>query len=530
MAGSLLSAPVFAQVARPAASCESLSRIELPETRISTAQVVDPMGFKVPEGGPSGSGSPGGQNAPGGQGGPGAQGGPGGPHREPFQPTSTTNRSAFCRVAATLQPSGDSDIKIEVWLPLSGWNGKFLAVGNFGWAGSIMYNGLLMGLEGGYAVASTDTGHDNSLPMGQFALGHPDKVIDYGYRAVHEMTLDAKALVKAFYGTAPTHSYFTGCSLGGQQALTEAQRFPRDYDGIIAGSPANPIAHLNAYQIWPSLLIAQEPSRAIPREKSGLIREAVLKACDALDGVRDGIIEDPAQCHFDPGTLLCNGGDKPSCLTAPQVDFLRSMYAGPSNPRTGQKIYAPLAPGAEQMVIGVSGTRPMGVAVALFQYLVFQDPNWDWKTFNLDRDVDFADKVLSTVNLAMNPNLKPFFERGGKLLMYHGWLDGSSPIESIDYYNAVLKTVGTNEAANSIRLFNVPGMGHCMGGAGCDTFDKLGALDQWVQTGQAPDRIVASKVDDGKVIRTHPLCAYPAVAKYQGFGSTDDAANYVCSK
>jgi feruloyl esterase len=514
------------QAGAPVASCESLSTVELPETTISMAQKVDPMGFKMAGGVQSGPGGPGGHNAPVGQGGPGVRGGP---PREPFQPTDTTNHSQFCRVAATLQPSGDSDIKIEVWLPRSGWNGKYLAVGNFGWAGSIMYNGLLMGLEGGYAVASTDTGHDNSLPMGQFALGHPDKVIDYGYRAVHEMTLVAKALVKAYYGTAPRHSYFTGCSLGGQQALTEAQRFPRDYDGIVAGSPASPIAHLNAFQIWPSLLVAQEPSRSIPREKSGLIREAVLKACDELDGVRDGIIEDPAKCHFDPGTLLCNGEDKPTCLTAPQVDFLRLMYAGPINPRTGQKIYAPLAPGAEQTAIGVNGTGPMGVAVALFKYLVFQDLNWDWKTLDLERDVDFADKVLSTVNLAMNPNLRPFFDHGGKLLMYHGWLDGSSPMESVDYYNAVLKTVGAGEAENSIRLFNVPGMGHCMGGEGCDTFDKLGALDQWAETGKAPDRIVASKLSAGKVIRTHPLCAYPMVAKYKGSGSPDDAENFVCS-
>jgi feruloyl esterase len=448
----------------------------------------------------------------------------------PFTPSDTTNHTPFCRVAATLRPSGDSDIKIEVWLPLSGWNGKYLAVGNWGWAGSIMYDGLLMGLDGGYAVASTDTGHDNAQSMGQFALGHPDRVIDYGYRAVHQMTLDAKALVKAFYGVGPKHAYWTGCSLGGQQALTEAQRFPEDYDGIVAGSPASPIARLNAMQIWPSLLVNENRARSIPREKYSAIHDAVLKACDELDGVKDGIIEDPASCHFDPGSLLCKGEDTSSCLTAPQVDFLRLIYAGPINPRTGQKIYAAPAPGAEQAVVGVDGTSPMGAAVALFKYVVFQDPNWDWKTLDLDRDVDFADKVLSTVNLAANPNLKPFFDRGGKLLMYHGWLDFSSPVESIDYYNAVVKTVGMNEASSAIRLFTVPGMGHCLGGEGCDRFDKLGVLDLWVETGKAPDRIVASKSSDGKVIRTHPLCAYPAVAKYKGSGSTDDAANFVCSK
>ena len=521
---STLMAPVYAQGAAPVVSCESLARFELAETTISVAEVVAPQGFKIPVPAQVGTGSPTGPGVPGG---PGARGGA---PREPYQSASPTNQQPFCRVAGKLEPSGDSDIKIEVWLPLTGWNGKYLAVGNFGWAGSVMPNGLLMGLEAGYAVASTDTGHDNSLPMGQFALGHPDKAIDYGYRAIHQMTLTAKTLVKAFYGSAPKHSYFTGCSLGGQQALTEAQRFPRDYDGIIAGSPASPIAHLNAYQIWPSLLVAQNPARSIPRDRAGLIREAVLKACDALDGVKDGILEDPSRCHFDPATLLCQGDSQSGCLSAPQVEYLRLLYAGPGNPKTGQPIYAGLAPGAEQMALGVDGSGPMGVAVALFKYMVFHDPNWDWKTLDLGRDVDFADKVLGTVNLAMNPNLKPFFDRGGKLLMYHGWLDGSSPVESVNYYNAVVKTVGAAQTESSMRLFNVPGMGHCMGGEGCDTFDKLGALEQWVEAGQAPVRLVASKLSAGKATRTHPLCAYPMVATYKGSGSTDDAANFECTK
>jgi feruloyl esterase len=415
-----------------------------------------------------------------------------------------------------------------MWLPISGWNGKFLGLGDFGWAGSIMYPGLLLGLEGGYAVASNDSGHDNSLPMGEFALGHPDKVIDYGYRAMHHMTLDGKALVKAFYGVAPKRSYFMGCSLGGQQALTEAQRFPDDYDGVVAGAPAAPIVRLNSYQIWPSIVVNKNPALAIPREKAGIIHDAVMKACDELDGVKDGIIENPAACHFDPAILQCAGGDAPGCLTAQQVEFMRILYAGPKNAK-GESIYIGTAFGNEDSMTGVSGQNAMGVAVALFKYLIFQDPNWDWRTLDVNRDIDFGEKVLSTVNPTSNPNLKPFFDHGGKLLMYHGWLDGQSPQVTIDYRNAVLKSVGS-QADGSFRLFTIPGMGHCSGGPGCDMFDKLGAIDRWVESGQAPERIVASKLVDGKAVRTHPLCAFPAIAKYTGKGSTDDAANFVCSR
>jgi feruloyl esterase len=387
-------------------------------------------------------------------------------------------------------------------------------------------SGLLLGLENGYAVASNDSGHDSSQPNGAFVLGHPDKVIDYGYRAMHHMTLDGKALVKAFYGVAPKHSYFMGCSLGGQQALTEAQRFPEDYDGVVVGAPAAPIVRLNFYQIWPALLLNRNPAYAIPREKSGLIQDAVMKACDELDGVKDGIIENPLSCRFDPATLECAGAEDASCLSAQQVQYMRIMYAGPKTAK-GEAIAVGTAYGNEGTMKG--GQSPMGVATALFQYLIFQDPNWDWKTLDIDRDIDFGEKVLGTVNPTQNANLKPFFAHGGKLLMYHGWMDGHSPVERFQYRDAVVKTVGP-QAESSIRVFAVPGMGHCSGGPGCDMFGKLGTIDQWVETGNAPERIVASKLSGGKVIRTHPICAYPTVARYTGTGSTDDFANFACSK
>jgi feruloyl esterase len=536
-----------AQSAQAPASCASLAKLDLPEATITMAEVVQPMAFKLPANIGSGAMGPGGSDRQRNQGGPGGapppdasagqgrredpgpSGGPGAMALAPFNPEDTTNHVPFCRVAATLKPSGDSNIKIEVWLPLSGWNGKLMGAGSFGWGGSIMYGGLLLGLEHGFATVSTDTGHDHSLPDGAFALGHPDKMIDYGYRSAHSMTIDAKEFIQAFYGRAPKHSYWYGCSLGGQMGLTEIQRFPEDYDGAIIGAPASPIVDLNAYQIWPSLLIVQNPARQLGRAKATMLHEAVMNACDALDGARDGEIENPAACHFDPETLRCKDEDNDKCLTAPQVEFVKMLYRGPINARTGQQLFEGAAPGTEAGWGGYSADNAMGVAVALFKYMVFQDPKWDWKTLDMNKDVAYGRAVLRTINIADNPDLKPFFDRGGKLLWYHGWADGASPLQSVKYLDAVKQKVSQAQTEHSMRLFAMPGMGHCMGGAGCDTFDKLGELDKWVETGRAPDRIVASKIQDGKVVRTHPLCAYPAVAKYNGTGGMDQAANFVCS-
>jgi feruloyl esterase len=521
---ALFVAPACATVAtKPATSCAEMAKLELPEATITMAQLVRPMEFKLPTR-TAGAGGPGG---PAGAGGP-PPGGGMNMSLAPFDPKDTTNHVAFCRVAATLKPSGDSSIKIEVWLPLQGWNGKLMGAGDFGWAGSIMYGGLLLGLEHGFATVSTDTGHDNSLAQGEFALGHPDKMVDYGYRAAHSMTVDAKVFIKAFYGQEPKHSYWFGCSLGGQMGLTEIQRFPEDYDGAIIGAPASPIVELNAYQIWPSLLVAQNPARQLGRVKAGMLHEAVINACDAQDGAKDGEIEDPTACHFDPKVLLCKAEDNDKCLTAPQVEFVQMLYRGPVNSRTGENIFEGAVPGMEEGFGGYSATNPMGVAVALFKYMVFQDPNWDWKTLDMEKDVAYGRAVLRTINVADNPDLKPFFDRGGKLLWYHGWVDGASPMESVKYLNAVKRSVGEAVAEKSMRLFAMPGMGHCSGGIGCDAFDKLAELDRWVETGKAPDRIVASKLQGGKVVRTHPLCAYPKVARYTGSGDLNDAANFTC--
>jgi feruloyl esterase len=541
----LLMASSLGQAAKPAVSCQSLASLSLPDTKITLAQTVAAGTFKVPR-----------------------TGEPGGPEEgmpNVFGPVDASHHPAFCRVTATLKPSSDSNINIEVWLPLSGWNGKFFGAGNLAWAGWIMYDGLLYGLQNGYAAANSDTGHELSYDFGRFVLGHPDRAVDYGYRAVHEMTVTAKAIVMAFYGVAPRQSYFVGCSLGGQQAMTEAQRFPNDYDAIAAGSPANPISHLNAADFWRAWLINHDPSKAIPAGKSAMVHESVMKTCGTPLDLKQGFLEDPEHCHFDPGTLLCKGADGPDCLTAPQVEFMKQVYAGPINPRTGEQIYPGPAPGSAEGMGGPMAEPPQAPeiprpgqpsqssaskglgsgdpgtmkdsgdifvnqhAIGLFKYMVFQDPKWDWKTLNFDQDIDFADKVLWTLNLPTNPNLKPFFDHGGKLLMYHGWSDNSNPVESINYYKAVLRAVGP-DASNSMRVLTIPGMSHCSGGMGCDTFNKLAILDQWVETGKAPERIVASKLSSGKVIRTHPLCAYPQLAKYKGTGSADEAENFVCAE
>lgn len=521
-------APAETGVQRELPGCEGLLELPLTEATITAAEVVRAGGFEMPAsdegpGGPKGSGAP-----PGGQaskGPPGAGGPSKGGMRGPFGSTSPSEAPRFCRVALTLTPSVDSEIRTEVWLPMDTWNGKFFGVGNWGWGGSIRYDGLLLGVKDGYAVASNDTGHGASDgPMGSFALDHPEKVVDYGYRANHAMTLQAKAIVEAFYGKKPERSYWVGCSLGGQQALTEALRFPDDYDGIVAGAPANPIVRLNAWQIWPSVLIHQDPRRAIPDEKMAFVEEQILAQCDPLDGVRDGVLEDPEACPFDVTTLRCDGDDAATCLTAPQVELLQILSEGFVDPSTGEVLHAPFVLGSPGHF---AGGEPMGVATALFRYMVFQDPDWDWTTLDPVRDIRFGEAVLRTVNAGTGSDLGPFFARGGKLLMYHGWNDGNSPAESFAFHDAVVRTVGP-EATDSMRVFAVPGMGHCMGGDGCDTFDKLAAIDAWVTSGQAPERIEASKLEDGSVVRTHPLCAHPRVAVYDGEGDIDEAASFRC--
>jgi len=497
-----LTLSLFAQNAPPA-SCSHIASLALPQATITRAELV-PAGAFVPPS--AGNTAPGGANAS----------------------RTFTDLPAFCRVALTLTPSADSDIKVEVWMPSSGWNGKFLGVGNGGWSGAIVYPALAASIRRGYATASTDTGHEGG--SGRFALGHPDKLTDFAYRAVHEMTVKAKAIVTAFYSGAPRLSYWQGCSSGGKQGLKEAQRFPDDYDGIVAGAPANYWTHLSTQAIWVAQATLKDPASFIAPAQYPLINKAVLDACDALDGVKDGVLENPAQCRFDPNVLQCADQAGPACLTNAQVAAVRRIYAPATNPRTGAVIFPGLAPGSELGWSALAGgPKPLSISDDHFKYVVFADPDWDFRTFDFDRDLEKADQIDGGRINATDPDLRAFAGRGGKLLMYHGWNDQLiAPQNSIDYYGSVMRTLGAEHAEKFVRLFMAPGMRHCAGGIGPDTFDMLAALELWVEHGTAPAQVPASHATAGKIDRTRPLCPYPQVAQYRGTGSTDEAANFIC--
>jgi Tannase and feruloyl esterase len=480
-----------------AATCDSLAALALKDTTITAAQVVPAGQFPAPAGR---------QNA--------------GNGANPYK-----DLPEFCRVAATLKPTSDSDIKVEVWLPVTGWNGKFQAVGNGGWAGVISYPAMADAVRAGYASASTDTGHVGG--RGTFALDHPEKLIDFAWRSEHEMTVKAKAVIQAFYGRAPRLSYWNGCSTGGRQGLKEAQNFPDDYDAIIAGAPAN----RTAISLWIADAVLKDPASYIPPAKYPMIHQAAVAACDLHDGVKDGLIGDPTKCAFDPATLVCKGADGPACLTAAQAKAVKQIYSPAVNPRTKKELFASLVPGTE-LGWGVQalGPEPSANIYDQYRYVVFKDPNWDWKTFNFDTDVARGDLPENVIMNATNPDMKPFFAHGGKLLLYHGWSDSQVPtVNTIKYFNSVVENLGgPAKASSSVRLFLAPGMGHCGGGEGPNVFDKVGALEEWVERGNAPEKLIASHSTDGKVDRTRPLCPYPQVARYNGTGSIDDAASFVC--
>lgn len=532
-----LSVPASAQ--RP---CEDLSSLRLPDTTVTLAQRVSAGDFTppAPNFGPNAAGAlpgngPAGRAPEGGRGASDAAAGRGGRGGGRGNPAAVlyAKLPAFCRVAAEIKPTTDSDIEIEVWMPASDWNGKLQSTGNGGWSGAIGNLAMGQALDRGYATAGTNTGHDGG--SGSFALGHPEKLIDFGYRAVHLMTLEAKAIISAYYGRGPTLSYWNACSTGGRQGLREAQQFPNDYDGIIAGAPANYMTHLEAWTLWAPAAMNATPESAIPASKFAMIHQAVLVECDKLDGVKDGVIEHPRGCHFDPQTLLCKGEDANNCLTAAQVQTAQKLYEPATNPRTKAIIYPPFEPGSELGWTFFAGPNPPSVATDLFKYETFKNPNWDWHTFDFDKDVALADKVDDGILNTINPNLKAFFARGGKLIQYHGWADSLiAPGNSINYYESVVaKLGGVSKVDDDYRLFMVPGMGHCGGGEGATNFDMLTALEAWREHDEAPEKIIATKYVENNpaagVEMTHPLCPYPQTAQYKGSGDANDAANFACA-
>jgi len=461
---------------------------------------------------------------------------------------TSTDLPAFCRVVGTIKPTQDSDIRFEVWLPASGWNGRFLQMGNAGFAGAILPLFLTRPLANGYAVAATDDGHQGFGTA--WAIGHPEKVIDFAYRAVHLTSEKSKEIIKSFYGTAQKYSYFNGCSEGGREALMEAQRYPDDFDGIISGNPGHVWNHLFFSGIWNNRAFQSDPASYLPPAKFALVEKAAVAACDTKDGVEDGIISDPISCDFNASSLLCKGAESDSCLTEAQVTALKKIYSGPQNSRTGERINFGIEPGVETLLTPFSpapgSPKVPGLADLFFSGMVFENPKWNVQTLNFDESVAFTDKKLGFLN-ATNPDLSKFKASGGKLLHYHGWRDqGVPPMTSVDYYESVMTdSKGLKNTQNFYRLFMVPGMNHCSGGPGPNSFGNIFAppppdaendiqksIERWVEKGIAPNKIVATKYtdDDPKksVVMTRPLCPYPQQARWTGKGSANDAANFTC--
>jgi len=450
---------LYASSAR-AATCDSLGVFPLQNAHVTSAQLVAPGAFTPPAPPvvPGREGAAGRAAAAGREGAAGRGGARGAGRGNQVNPYAML--PAFCRVAVTLTPSSDSDIRIEVWLPDSStWNGKFQAVGNGGWAGTIGYAAMATALAAGYATTSTDTGHVGNTAS--FALGHPEKVIDIGYRAVHEMTVQAKAIVNGYYNSAPKYSYFNGCSLGGRQGITEAQRYPADYDGIVAGAVAWGGMDRYVGVIMNQAAMLKTSGAYIPPEKYPAVHEAVLQACDGLDGVKDGILENPLACRFDPKVLQCKAGeDTVSCLTPAQVQSAKAIYAPSRDPKTGKVLTGGLMPGTELQWGTLYSPQGYGNAIEAMKYIAMKDPSWDPAMFNAATDVEKAQKAdAEGVLKSDNPNVRAFFDRGGKLLMYQGFADPQVTSDNaIRYHQAVLDKVGKHVEGRSIELFMIPGM------------------------------------------------------------------------
>ena len=477
----------------------------------------------------------------------------------------------FCKVTATLIPTGDSSIQTELWMPdAAHWNGKFLGVGNGALTGAIWHTSMVRPLQAGYAVANSDLGH--TISSANWALGHPAKVLDYASRGDHVTAQASKTIVQAFYGHQPRLSYFHGCSNGGHQALMEAQRYPADYDAIIAGAPWNQWTHQNVEFI----------SRAIALEnlnpaKRSVITSAVVAQCGGRDGglLADGYLNEPQRCHFKAQSLLCPGADGPTCLTATEVEAVTTIYAGPSDPDTGLRLFPGFERGSEFGWVGFGA-----FSNNLFQNMIVENPSFDFHTFNFTSDVAFFDAKLAGIINSTNPDLSTFKARGGKLLMWHGWTDTTlEPRSSLNYYNSVVAVTGgglrltdlrdedadndhdeahrgresgrdalrdnLEDTQDFFRLFLAPGVNHCGGGAGPNSsfaytlanavgpldadHDILAALDRWAEQGVAPNRLIASHFTAGVADKTRPVCAYPQIARFKGKGDPNQPGAWVCT-
>lgn len=478
-----------------------------------------------------------------------------------------------CEIAVVSRPTSDSVINFTLWLPpQEDWNGKYLQLGSGGWGGSIQPEEFIGPIAGGFAVAATDDGHQNKDALDgltpNWALGHPEKVIDFGYRALHETAVMSKTAMQGYFSKPASQAYFMGCSDGGREALMEAERYPEDFNGIVAGAPANHWTHHFAGFVWNELALNAKPESRISPGQLPAIERAALEACDELDGVKDGLIEDPRKCHFDPSVLLCRGAPTADCLTQPQIDAVKLIYAGPRNPKTGEEVYPGFEPGGEAeagnwvtWILPLPEVSQNSVQSffgnGFFSLVVHEDPKWDWHTMDFDRDVKAADEKDAPIINSYNPDLRTFRDHGGKLIQYHGWSDAAiSPRDSIEFYEKVTAFLTSNpdprvpdakDVQGFYRLFMVPGMGHCTGGPGPTSFGNdapeagtpidadhnvLLALDRWVTQGVVPEKLIGSGKSGGAapVKITRPLCPYPKVARYKGQGDSNAADSFECVK
>lgn len=477
----LASAPLWA------AKCEALRQTKVPHTIIEKAVVVAAGGHQLP------------------------------PPERLFQnawtgssEVKTSSLPAFCQVLLLISPVPGSAIRVELWLPLDGWNNRFMGVGNGGAAGQINWRAMTQPLARGYAVASTDTGHEGKSGRDFSFGGHPERVIDFHYRAVHELAVGGKAIVKAFYGRGPKYSYWCGSSTGGLQGIRAVQLHPNEFDGVISGAPFIYAVRTRYSQQLRVKFAMDAGAAAIPASKLAQLHQAAVKACDRDDGVADGVIGNPSACKFDPASVP---------LSPPEVAMARAMYGPLSDPATGAEIEPGYAAGSESgwdfgnSFWGDGGTSPRpGNPVAPAELLAKVEK-----------------EELTDTRTAHRPDLGPFFRRGGKLLQIHGWADPAiSPYSSIRYYRAVVKALGSEVVKNSYRLYMVPGMAHSRGGNGVTDIDAIRAMERWVEKGQAPDTLTGSRIVSGNTQYTRTICPWPQTAAYRGSGDPNDAAMFSC--
>ena len=448
------------------------------------------------------------------------------------------NVPSMCRVEGIIAPA----IHFEVWLPLnSNWNGRLQMVGGGGLAGIISYPAMATAVNAGYVTSSTDTGHvasDNNW------LVDRGRIEDYGHRAIHETAVKSKQILAALYGRPQDFAYFNGCSTGGRQGLMEAQRYPDDFDGIVSGAPVFNFTNLHMSQLWSAHARLKTPDAKLGPDQFNLLMSKALEQCEAIDGVNDGFLNNPPACTFNPEVLQCNGDNAGACLSPAHVEAAKMIYTGAINPRTGVPFYPGLEPGSEGNQPGnpgwamIMGDGPFFIDRAVLGGMGFEDfANWDFLSFDFDRHRDQVNAKLSGVLNAVDPDLRDFEANGSKLLIYHGWNDpGVMPQMTIDYYEEIIayrdfargSSNARLETQDFARLFMLPGMGHCRGGAGPDEVDYMSYLVDWVEQGNAPQSLLSSKIVDGRTTMTRPACLYPAVPTYTGAGDTNVAASFTC--